>query len=210
MQVETGNFTPYAVNTLVRLTTDVEGLKFVGNQWVDHTLPAGTLASITECVRQNTRTSINNDPLSSEDFGYKLKSTVTENFVHNEIEPPVYTGRNESQKIGHTALDTQACPPQGPKGMYEVGEMTRILPGHEYKYGLGSGAATLRGGDIISIHVEATTRSGSPSVRIPKHAYYLQVQRVKRSMVPRQITWRSKRIIESLKFEVVQDLSLGR
>ncbi|XP_006457400.1 hypothetical protein AGABI2DRAFT_181621 [Agaricus bisporus var. bisporus H97] len=165
MQTEIGQVIPYAENTRIKLTADVEGRKFIGGEWVDHTLSTGSIVFIRASAPFDTRTSINTDPLTSDAYRYKLEATMTENFLDYVPVGPIHTASNESQKICHTALDSQRCPPQGNNGMYV----------------------------------------GSPTVKIPKHAYYLKVQRANRSMVPKQITWRSKHYIESRDFEVVQE-----
>lgn len=45
---------------------------------------------------------------------------MTENFLDYVPVGPIHTASNESQKICHTALDSQRCPPQGNNGMYVV------------------------------------------------------------------------------------------
>lgn len=43
-----------------------------------------------------------------------------EKFPHFELQQPLCVGNNETQKIGHVALDTEECPPKGDFGMYKV------------------------------------------------------------------------------------------
>ncbi|XP_006455017.1 hypothetical protein AGABI2DRAFT_153117 [Agaricus bisporus var. bisporus H97] len=203
MQTEIGQITPYADNTRVKLKTDIDGVKLIDSQRVNHTLSAGTIVFIKTHVPHDTRTSINFDPLTADAYLYKLESTVMEKFPHFELQQPLCVGNNETQKIGHVALDTEECPPKGDFGMYKKGDVSRIRRGHQYKYGLGPGAVTLKGGDLVSIQAKPTTKSGSPSVMIPRNAYYLMVQRVKYSTVTREITWRSKYAINPHNFELV-------
>ncbi|EKM77476.1 hypothetical protein AGABI1DRAFT_115093 [Agaricus bisporus var. burnettii JB137-S8] len=203
MQTDAGHAAPYAANTRVILTTDVEGTKVIDGQRVNHTLPAGTIAFIKAAADIDPRTSINPDPLTPNNYLYKLESTVMEKLPQFEVEQPMYVATTDSQKIGHTALNTDECPPQGSRGMYKIGDMSRILHGHQYKYGLGPGAVTLKGGDMISIEAMPTTRTGGRSVMIPKNAYYLQVRKVNYSMVTKGIPWRSKYVVNTQNFQLV-------
>lgn len=45
-----------------------------------------------------------------------------------EVEQPMYVATTDSQKIGHTALNTDECPPQGSRGMYKVSVAHSYLP----------------------------------------------------------------------------------
>jgi hypothetical protein len=50
---------------------------------------------------------------------YKLETKLVENIPQEELEGP-YVGRNDGQKIRHTALDATRCHPEGLYGMFQV------------------------------------------------------------------------------------------
>ncbi|EKM77478.1 hypothetical protein AGABI1DRAFT_130179 [Agaricus bisporus var. burnettii JB137-S8] len=96
MQTEIGQVIPYAENTRIKLAADVEGRKFIGGEWVDHTLPTGSITFIRASAPFDTRTSINTDPLTSDAYRYKLEATMTEHFLDYVPVGPIHTASNES------------------------------------------------------------------------------------------------------------------
>ncbi|KAF7771082.1 hypothetical protein Agabi119p4_7056 [Agaricus bisporus var. burnettii] len=196
-------FVPYAKGTRVRLTTDVAGRKLSQGQWVDLTLKAGDTVSIRNNQLRDARASISNAPLSPEDYVYEVETTILEEFLHDEIEKRVFHGAAEVQKIPHVAL-AAADRRQKSDDLFKLGEKAYIRDGKQYPYGHSGNAVTLKGGDLIRIGVEATTKTGGPT-RNPQKAYYLQVQKVKRSVRQREVLWRSHRFLPSDKVEPVQN-----
>jgi hypothetical protein len=60
------------------------------------------------------------------------------------------------------------------------------------------------GSDFFSSHRPLLINPQGGTVMIPKNAYYLQVQRLKRSMKPKAVVWRSKHTVRADQFQVVK------
>ncbi|EKM82209.1 hypothetical protein AGABI1DRAFT_90464 [Agaricus bisporus var. burnettii JB137-S8] len=95
-------------NIFARLKTAVEVHKLNNGQWVDHALKAGDLdaAFIGTHALHDSRTSV-------EQLYDELETTVTANFVHDEIETKLWNRIPEVQKFFHVALAAAKRPPNG-------------------------------------------------------------------------------------------------